>query len=66
MNGFIDHLYPRLVTTSTYNTIADLYTLQITGAQTKSSQSAFTSLFLVTNHKNGDSSASVVTPLPAF
>jgi hypothetical protein len=54
--------YTRLRTTSTYNAIADLHTLQITRAHVKSSQSAFTSHFLVMDE---DSSASVVMPLPA-
>jgi hypothetical protein len=35
--GCIDHLYTRLVTTSTYNAIADLHTLQITTAPVKAS-----------------------------
>jgi hypothetical protein len=56
VNGFIDQLYTRLGTTSTYKAI--------TRAQAKSSQSVFTSRFLVTDLNNGDSSASVVTPLP--
>jgi hypothetical protein len=64
VNGFIDHLYTRLGTTSTHNAIADLHILQITRAHTKSSQSTFTSRFLVVDLNNGDSSASVVTPLP--
>jgi hypothetical protein len=65
MNGFIDNLYTRLGTTSIYNDIADLHTLQITRAHVKFSQSAFTSRFLVTDLNNVDSSASAVTPLPA-
>jgi hypothetical protein len=65
MNGFIHHLYTRLGITSTYNAITDLHTLQITRAHAKSSQSAFTSHFLVTDLNNGHSSASVVKPLPA-
>jgi hypothetical protein len=47
VNGFIDHLYTRHGTTSTYNAIADLHTLPFTIARTKSSQSAFTNRFLV-------------------
>jgi hypothetical protein len=39
--------------------------LQIPGAHAKSFQSAFTSRFLVTDLNNGESSFSVVTPLPA-
>jgi hypothetical protein len=65
VNGFIDNLYTRLGTTSTYKYIADLHTLQITRARVKFSQSAFTSRFVVTDLKNVDSSASAVTPLPA-
>jgi hypothetical protein len=57
MNRFIDHLYTRLGTTSTYNAVADLHTLQISRAHAKSSQSAFTSRFLVTDLNNGDYSA---------
>jgi hypothetical protein len=49
---------------ATVTDIADLHTLQITRAHEKFSQSAFTSRFLVTDLKNGDSSASMVTPLP--
>jgi hypothetical protein len=60
---FIGHL--QIVTTSNYSAIADLQTLQITGAHTKFSQSAFTSRFLVTDFNNGVSSASVLTSLPA-
>jgi hypothetical protein len=57
--GFIDHL--QIKTTSNYNIIANLHTLQITVAQAKPSQSAFTSRFLVTDLSNsGDSSASVL------
>jgi hypothetical protein len=64
MNGFIYHLQTRLGTTSTYNAIADLHTLQITREHTESSQTAFTSRFLVTDLNNGDSLTPVVTPLP--
>jgi hypothetical protein len=63
VNGFIDHLYTQLVTTSNYNAIANLHTLQITRAHAKFSQSSFTSHFLVTDFNNGDSSASVLTSL---
>jgi hypothetical protein len=65
VNGFIDHLYTRLGTTSNCNAIADLPTLQITRAHAKSSQSTCTGRFLVTDLSSGDSSASVVTLLPA-
>jgi hypothetical protein len=40
-------IHSRLVTTSNYNAIADLQTLQITTAHAKTSQSTFTSRFLV-------------------
>jgi hypothetical protein len=65
VNGFIDHLCVPLGTTSTHSAIADLHTLQIARAHAKSSQSALTSCFLVTDLNNGDSSASVLTLLPA-
>jgi hypothetical protein len=45
------------------NVIADLHNLQITRAYAKSSQSAFTNRFLVTDINNGDFSASVLTSL---
>jgi hypothetical protein len=60
---FIDHLYIQLVTTSNYSTIANLHSSQITKAQAKPSQSAFTSRFLVTDFNNGDSSTSMLTSL---
>jgi hypothetical protein len=41
--GFIDHL--DIVTTSNYNAITDLHTLQFAAAHAKPSQSAFTSRF---------------------
>jgi hypothetical protein len=65
VNGFVDHLYTRLGTTSIYSAIAGLHTLHITRTHDKSSQSTFTSRFLVTDLNNGDSSASVIKPLPA-
>jgi hypothetical protein len=46
---FIDHL--QVVTTNNCNAIANIHTLQITREHTKSSQSAFTSRFLVMNLK---------------
>jgi hypothetical protein len=55
----------RLGSANNYIVIVDLHTLQITRAGAKSSQSAFTSLFFATDFNNGDSLASVVTPLPA-
>jgi hypothetical protein len=60
---FIDYL--QIVTTDNCSTIANLHTLQITRAHAKSSQSAYTSRFLVMDLNNGDSSASVLTSLPA-
>jgi hypothetical protein len=57
------HLHKPLGTTSNYSAIANLDTLQITTARAKSSQSAFTSRFLVTDLNSGDSSASVLTSL---
>jgi hypothetical protein len=59
----IDHLYTRLGTTNNYSAIADLHTSQFTRAHAMSSQSAFSSRFLVTDLNNGDSSPSIVTPL---
>jgi hypothetical protein len=47
------------------NAIAVLHTLQNTRAHAKSSQSAFTSRLLVTDLNIGNSSASVLTSLPA-
>jgi hypothetical protein len=71
VNRFLDYLL--VVTTNNYNTIADFHT---TNHSTLSSQSAFTSRYLVTALNNvftvyfllmvfynGDSSASVITPL---
>jgi hypothetical protein len=63
--GFIDHLCTQLVSTSNYSAITDLHISQITRARTKSSQSAFTSCFLVADLNNGDSSASVFMSLSA-
>jgi hypothetical protein len=62
--GFIDHLYIRLGTTSNYSVTANLHNLQMTTAQAKSSRFALISIFLVTDLNNGDSSASMVKPLP--
>jgi hypothetical protein len=50
---------------ATYSAIANLHTLQITKAHAKSSQSDFTSRFVVTDLNNWDSSAFVLTSLPA-
>jgi hypothetical protein len=65
MYGFIDRLYTRFLSTSTYNAMANLHILKITRAHGKFCQSAFNGRFLVTDLNNGDSSASVITPLPA-
>jgi hypothetical protein len=55
--GFIYHL--QIVVTGKYNNAADLHTLQITTAHTKSFQSAVTSCSPVMDLKNGECSASV-------
>jgi hypothetical protein len=54
------HLMTPLETISNYSVIADLHTLQITDASTKSSpaRSVFNSRFLVTDVNSKDSSAS--------
>jgi hypothetical protein len=59
---FIYHL--QTVTTSNYGAIANIHNLQIPRAHAKSSQSDFTSRFLVTGLNNEDSSASALTSLP--
>jgi hypothetical protein len=56
VNGFIDHL--QAVTTNNHTTTADFHT-----SHSKSSQSAFTRRFLVTDINNEDSPASVPTSL---
>jgi hypothetical protein len=48
--GFLDHL--QIITTSNYSAIANLHNLQITIAHAKSSQSTFTSRFLITDPNN--------------
>jgi hypothetical protein len=59
MNGFIDHLYTLLGITSTYNVIANLYTLQIITAPDKHFPAGVvTCRFLATASNTGDSSAS--------
>jgi hypothetical protein len=64
VNGFIDHLYTWLGTTSSYSVIANLYTLQMTTTQAKhQSFIAFLSHCLITAFNGRDSSASVLTPL---
>jgi hypothetical protein len=59
-------LFTPLGTTRNYSEIADLRTLQITAANTKSSptRSVFNSRFLVTDVNGGDSSASSAQVLP--
>jgi hypothetical protein len=60
INGFIDHVYTPLGTTSNYSAIANLYTLQIITAPAKifSSLLFFISRYLATDFNSGDSSAS--------
>jgi hypothetical protein len=43
VNGFIEHLYTQLITTSNYSTNTNSHTMQVTTAYTKSSQSAVSS-----------------------
>jgi hypothetical protein len=65
VNGFVDHLYTPLGTTSNYSALDNLHTLQITTAHAKpQSFIIFRSRCLVTALNNGDSSASVHTSLP--
>jgi hypothetical protein len=63
VNRFIDHLYAPLVSTSNYDAIANLHTLQITRTHVMSFHFAFTGRFLVTDLNSEDSSASVLTSL---
>jgi hypothetical protein len=60
VNGYIDHLYTRLGTTSNYNATAKLHNSQMTTAPFKSFPACciFTSRFLVTASNSGNSSAS--------
>jgi hypothetical protein len=60
--AFIDHLYTKLGTTSNYNAIADLHTLQINTAHAKSFPACcvFTNHSLVTASNSGYSSASAL------
>jgi hypothetical protein len=60
---FNDHIYTQTVATSSYKAIVNLHTLQITRAHVKSSQSAFSSRFLITHLNNGDTSSSVLKSL---
>jgi hypothetical protein len=65
VTGFIEHLHKHLVTTSNYNAIAYLDTLQITTARARpQSFIVFPSNCLITALDNGDSSASVLTLCP--
>jgi hypothetical protein len=65
MDWLLD-LLTQLGLTSNYSAIADLHTLQITAANTKSSpaRSAFNSRFVVMDVKSGDSSTSRAQALP--
>jgi hypothetical protein len=64
VNGYIDHLH--IGTTGNHGAITDLHTLQIPTEHAKPrSFIAFHSHCFVTALNNGDSSASVLTPLPA-
>jgi outer membrane receptor for monomeric catechols len=58
------YTYDSELRTSNYSATDNLHTLHMTTAHAKSSQSAFTSRFLVTDLNNGDSSVSVVKLLP--
>jgi hypothetical protein len=57
--GYIDDRI-EIAATRNVNAIANIRNLQITTAQAKLSQSAFTSPFPVTDINNGDSSASLL------
>jgi hypothetical protein len=59
VSGCIDHLYTQLRATSNYSAISDLHTF--TKPQ---SVIVFCCHCLVTTLNNGDSSASLLTPLP--
>jgi hypothetical protein len=66
VTGFIEHLYTRLRSICNYSAMADLRTLQIIRAHANpQSFIVFPSHCLVISFNNGDSSASVLTPLPA-
>jgi hypothetical protein len=60
VNGFIDHLYTRLVITSNYRATANLHSSQITTVHAKPfpAYCVFTSRFLTTAFNSGDPSAS--------
>jgi hypothetical protein len=61
VNGLIDHLYTRLVSTSNYSATANPHTSHITTAFAKSfSAYVFTSRFLVKASNSGDSSVSAL------
>jgi hypothetical protein len=65
MDWILD-LLTQLGTTTNYSAIADLHTLHIIAANTKSfpARSVFNSRFLVTDGKSGDSSDSRAQVLP--
>jgi hypothetical protein len=63
VNGFIDHLYTRLGTTSNYSRNANFHILRITTCQPSSVCGVFTSRCLVTALSSRDSSTSVLTSL---
>jgi hypothetical protein len=67
VNGFIEHLYTRLGTTSNYSATTDLYNSQITTEPAKPFPACrvFISRSLVTGSNSGDSLASAFTPFPA-
>jgi hypothetical protein len=59
VTSFIDHVYTHnSVTTSNYDAITNFRTLQTTRAHAKSSQSASTSRFMVTDFNTGPITAS--------
>jgi hypothetical protein len=59
VTGFIDHLYTRLGSTSTYSTTAKLHNSQITTAPAKNFRPCCVFIcFLATASNSGDSSAS--------
>jgi hypothetical protein len=66
VNGFTDHLYTRLVSTSNYSATANLHNSQIITAPAKPFPACcvFTSLSLATASNSGDSSASRAHAIP--
>jgi hypothetical protein len=65
VNGFIDHLYTPLGTTSNHSAAANLHNSQITTAKSSPACSVFNGRFLVTGVNSGDSSASRAQVLPS-